>query len=315
MDKGGTHTSDPQGVARIYGPDTRLTTHATTAVNYHVKVRLPLRLAPALYRRVSSFLLPPPLPSLSLSLSLADARLLRGNQGGTAGEDHRQAPSAVQLLPRYVQGEESTGPLAVLQAHRLRLVPADEVRQDPDWRHLAASGHRPSAQLLHGLYGEGQISECGCTLTPIHSQQNSEEALRDARWIDGRKALFRITLRLDSTVLSDDLYLQSFLMNSQAHVDRSASPSAKTESIALGIRNLRTGDPLEIYRFLPVILNQLLYLIARPPPQAQAYVTEPQAGFTVCSVHTLGLNPPPLHQPKQTTPVTCGHFEPGPRSL
>ncbi len=44
------------------------------------------------------------------------------------------------------------------------------------------------------------------------SLQNADDS-KSGKWIDGGKPIFRVRVQLDSTVLSDDTYLQGFFQN------------------------------------------------------------------------------------------------------
>eukprot|EP00040_Diaphanoeca_grandis_P026854 m.151351 g.151351 ORF g.151351 m.151351 type:complete len:2129 (-) comp30753_c2_seq1:123-6509(-) len=85
-----------------------------------------------------------------------------------------------------------------------------------------------------------------------------------AKWIDAKKAELCLNIRLDSTVLADDLMVQGFMLSTEEYLTLNTGPnqSAPNEiNLATGVRNLRDADALSLMQFLPVILNQLIFLL------------------------------------------------------
>ena len=55
--------------------------------------------------------------------------------------------------------------------------------------------------------------------------QNAEAAFKSSKAIDGGKPLFKVVVKLDSTIVSDNAFVQRFLMNSHFHLYPKTSPS------------------------------------------------------------------------------------------
>eukprot|EP00051_Salpingoeca_urceolata_P015144 m.194842 g.194842 ORF g.194842 m.194842 type:complete len:2019 (+) comp18304_c1_seq1:82-6138(+) len=110
---------------------------------------------------------------------------------------------------------------------------------------------------------------------PAGYHKNREELLRNAKWLDAKNSLFKVKIKLDSTIASDDLYLQTFLSLCKGNVLQATD---EPESLAAGIRNLRRAEPQSIYKFLHVIVNQLFKILITAPKPSAKQSSLPYAG-------------------------------------
>eukprot|EP00041_Stephanoeca_diplocostata_P039490 m.1632108 g.1632108 ORF g.1632108 m.1632108 type:complete len:2191 (-) comp25404_c0_seq3:4177-10749(-) len=107
--------------------------------------------------------------------------------------------------------------------------------------------------------GEMELPVC----TELPTGYLSEGGGKSSKWVDNKKALFKFNIVLDSSVISSDLYVHSFLMNTEEYLSLKPSDNNKSGNInlAMGIGILTQAKALAVVQFLPVILNQLLFII------------------------------------------------------
>ena len=116
----------------------------------------------------------------------------------------------------------------------------------------------------------GYLSQRSPSSRPL--QKSATAPTSKVKWMDGR---FTVTVNLDSTVLSDDQYVQGFMLEGKDYLDK-AIPSAQgggngaepqlpvlIQDNSAALRNLRNEDVSvqAVVHFLPCLLNQLLDII------------------------------------------------------
>ena len=111
------------------------------------------------------------------------------------------------------------------------------------------------------------------------------------KWIDGEKKIFNVDVKLDSTVLSDDLYVQGFMLGVDKCLHSNVG-SAVGAGDHIPIHNLRKPavPPEALLEFLPTIMNQLLAILVHHPCQVQR--TGPQPARTGPGPATASLEEP-----------------------
>lgn len=85
------------------------------------------------------------------------------------------------------------------------------------------------------------------------------------KWLDSKASLFSVSIKLASTLLSEDHYVQRFMSNAEKSLSTALDlPADLEQTLATGIRNLAAEQTsvVAIYNFMPTILNQLLFVIA-----------------------------------------------------
>jgi hypothetical protein len=106
------------------------------------------------------------------------------------------------------------------------------------------------------------------------------------KWLDSKTPNFKAFIKLDSTVLSDDLYVQGFMLG----VDNCLH-NTPSEGDHIPVHNLRKNSvpPEALLEFLPTIMNQLLAILVHHPTSQNGKDTEPatvshEAFGTLCHV-------------------------------
>lgn len=79
--------------------------------------------------------------------------------------------------------------------------------------------------------------------------------------MDGGKKIFRVGIRLESTVLSSDMYVQGFMLQMPDFLSVASGSKSAEINLATAVRNLKRAEPLPLIQFLPTILNQLLFIL------------------------------------------------------
>lgn len=97
-------------------------------------------------------------------------------------------------------------------------------------------------------------------LTPGYSQTTYELDTQSA----SQKQCFRVQIRLDSTVVAADPYLQSFLSTCSDMVYRDMT-TTEDDVVAACVRNVKLAEPTSLFNFLHSTLNQLLYILTLYP--------------------------------------------------
>jgi len=107
----------------------------------------------------------------------------------------------------------------------------------------------------------GQCQLPICQELPHDYHKKKPEECGSSKFLDGQKPLFTVDVKLDSTVQSDDLYVQSFLLKGAEEVVYVPDGRANRGMSQLCIHNLRRGDQAAIHRHLHVILNLLFFVM------------------------------------------------------
>ena len=124
-----------------------------------------------------------------------------------------------------------------------------------------------------------------------------KEGASKAKYVDGKKAVFTVSVRLDSTVLSDDLMIQGFMLNTKDYL-QSGSADGNAINLATGVRNLKDADPLALMQFMPVVTSQLIGVIKVSPNRQQVLVQET---FTaLCHIVETAHTHPPNGEAKRS---------------
>ncbi|XP_069940326.1 dedicator of cytokinesis protein 9 isoform X3 [Cherax quadricarinatus] len=107
----------------------------------------------------------------------------------------------------------------------------------------------------------------------------------EVRWVDNQKNVFRVSMRLVSTVLSADQHLHNFfhssasllpLVSSSGGACAASSPRSSQPMDVETLKNLKALHALEvgtIIAFLPTLLNQLLGVLLNGGPEVATNVT------------------------------------------
>ncbi|XP_078488155.1 dedicator of cytokinesis protein 9-like isoform X4 [Ciona intestinalis] len=78
----------------------------------------------------------------------------------------------------------------------------------------------------------------------------------EVKWVDGGKSLYRVELSLVSTIYTDDQHIHNFFEASQRF-----SNSSSEQDIIKYLKTLLAAGHSAMVRYLPTILNRLLYLL------------------------------------------------------
>nr|XP_026695350.1 dedicator of cytokinesis protein 9-like [Ciona intestinalis] len=78
----------------------------------------------------------------------------------------------------------------------------------------------------------------------------------EVKWVDGGKSLYRVELSLVSTIYTDDQHIHNFFEASQRF-----STSSSEQDMIKYLKTLLAAGHSSMVRYLPTILNRLLYLL------------------------------------------------------
>ncbi|CAB4004072.1 Hypothetical predicted protein, partial [Paramuricea clavata] len=136
------------------------------------------------------------------------------------------------------------------------------------------------------VLGEFDLPVCMEQLPASYSMLSPEIQLPSLKWVDGHRGVFNVAVRAVSSVHSRDVYIHRFLKNCHQIENRRlpVSPSRSNDgnletSLKKSVLDLRQALAEPLVRFLPIILEKLIFLLVRPPVVSGHVVNIGQSAF------------------------------------